>query len=415
MSLSSLEPGERAPPSASLGRTAAPSPPRGLAGCRGRLLVLTYLAVLASSAGAQSVDELLRRGATLQQQGDAEGAIAVFREAASKAPQRLDALTQLSVSYLRTGKSAEAVETLRKAKQLAPQHPGVAYFLGLAYVEADRYEEARAELALILEQQPSNSQALHLYGVCLLKLGNLEEGIRSLERVLEAAPGIRQALYTLGSAYIRAGKVDRARRLVNLRLQGDETPEALLVKGSLYLAEKQYGEALAMLERARDANPDLPMLHSQVGVALLYEGRRGLAEREFREELEINSRDFNANAFLGWLLQQNGKSEQALRLLHAAHDLQESDTGVKYLLAQSHTAQGSWHEAAILLEQVTEAQPEFIPAHVMLARAYAKLKRADLFRRQQEVISKLNEEQQERDLRGVDQPYDGAVLSLPRR
>ena len=51
----------------------------------------------------------------------------------------------------------------------------------------------------------------------------------------------------------------------------------------------------------------------------------------------------------------------------------------------------------------------------MLARAYAKLKRSDEFRRQQEIVKRLNARQQERDLQGVDQLYDGAVLSMPRR
>ena len=50
----------------------------------------------------------------------------------------------------------------------------------------------------------------------------------------------------------------------------------------------------------------------------------------------------------------------------------------------------------------------------MLARAYAKLKRTDLFRKQQEIIAELNAQQQERDLQGVDQLYDGRVLSMPQ-
>ena len=79
-----------------------------------------------------------------------------------------------------------------------------------------------------------------------------------------------------------------------------------------------------------------------------------------------------------------------------------------------YSAQGIWSLAEALLRSVVEAQPDFTPAHVMLARAYAKLKRNDQFRRSR-IIKQLNARQQERDLQGVDQLYDGTVLSMPLR
>ena len=169
------------------------------------------------------------------------------------------------------------------------------------------------------------------------------------------------------------------------------------------------------LERASASGERLPTLHSQIGVALLYEGRRERSAEEFRAELAINPSDFNANAFLGWLLQQDGHSDDALRLLRTAYALNEGDTGVQYLLAQVHSSRGSWAEAEALLEQVVEAHPAFAPAQVMLARAYAKLNRRDLFRKQQGIIAALNAQQQEQDLKGVDQLYDGRVLSMPQQ
>ena len=370
---------------------------------------------LCGLAAAQSTaDEALARGASLQREGDLEGAVAAFREALELAPQRLDAISSLSVAYLHMGRPSEAIPGLRKARAAAPQHQGVAYFLGLAYFQAESYREAREQLAWVVERQPANSQARHLHALCLLKLGELDLGIQALEQVVGADPSNRQAVCTLGSAYIKAGLVDRAEALVTQRLSGDETPEALLIKGSVHLARKDYRRALGVLERARVAGESLPMLRSQTGVALLYEGRRERAAEEFRAELAINPRDFNANAFLGWLVQQDGESERALELLQAAYNQNEADTGVQYLLAQVHSSRGNWRESEALLERVVKAQPGFIPAHVMLARAYAKLKRADQFRRQQEIIARLNAQQQERDLQGVDQLYDGSVLSMPK-
>ncbi len=380
-----------------------------------RFAPVLFAAAMCGSSAAQTADEALANGVRLQQQGDLERAIAEFRRAVELAPDRIDALSNLSVAYLQSGRPAQALPGLQRARTALPEHAGIAYFLGLAYFQTESYAEARDVLAWVLDGQPGNGQALHLYGLALLKLGDLKAGIRALERVVAADPGNRQAAYTLGSAYIKAGQAELAETLISERLLDDQTPEALLIKGSLQLAKKQSREALALLQRARSGNSDLPMLRSQIGVALLYAGRREGAAAEFRAELAANPSDFNANAFLGWLLQQDGEQARALELLEQAYALNESDAGVQYLLAQAHSAQGAWSEAEALLRRVVEAQPDFTPAHVMLARAYAKLKRRDEFRRHQEIVKRLNARQQERDLRGVDQLYDGTVLSMPRR
>ena len=377
------------------------------------LTALGFFGVAASALG-QSADAALARGSRLQQQGDIESAASAFREAVDIEPGRIDAISSLALAYLRLGRPSDAVPWLAKARDAAPGHPGVAYLLGLAHFQAGSFAEAVDELDRAIASQPANIQARHLRALSLLKVGELERGIRALEGVVGSDPSNRQATLTLASAYTKSGQVGQAEAVVRQRLQADESREALLVRGSVLLAKRMHRDALALFERALGGGQALPTLHSQTGVALLYEGRRERAADEFRAELAINPGDFNANAFLGWLVHQDGESDRALELLRAAHRQNETDTGVQYLLAQVHSSRGSWGEAEGLLEQVVEAQPEFIPAHVMLARAYAKLKRAIKFREAQATISALNAKQQERDLQGVDQLYDGRVLSMPR-
>ena len=375
---------------------------------------LLYLATLATSATAQSAEEALQRSMQLQQAGDPEGALAAVLQAAKLAPERLDIQSNLALAYLRLGQAESAIPGLQRVREAAPEHAGIAYYLGLALFQAARFQESERELAWVVERQPDNGQAVHLLGLCLLKQGDLDRGIGVLERVVNADKTNRQAAYTLGSAYVKAGQLERAGALVRERLADDDSPEALLIRGSVRLAEKLYGPARALLERASARQPDLPMVHSQTGVALLYLGDHERAAREFLKELSINPSDFNANAFLGWLVQQDGDAGRARKLLENALRQDEFDTGVRYLLAQVHVSEGNWNEARSLLQGVVEAQPAFIPAHVMLARVYAKLKLVDDFRKERDIIERLNARQQERDLEGVDGLYDGTVLSLPQ-
>ena len=367
----------------------------------------------AQPASPQTAAEVFARAVQLQQQGDLEGARKSYEQALALAPGRVDIMSNLALVYLNLGQLQNAITGLEKALAAAPQHTGLPFFLGLAYFQAARVSEAESLLAGVVTSQPANTKARHLYGLCLLKLNKLNDGIAALETVIAADRSNRSAAYTLGSAYIKVGRVDEADQLIEQVLSADESPQARLISGSVQLAKKDYQGALQTLRQAERGNTRMPTLHSQLGVALLHVGYSDRAKAEFESELAISPSDYNANAFLGWLYHQDGSLDQAAALLQKAYELNQTDLGVQYLMAQVHQSRRQWEPASKLLEQVVAKQPEFIPAHVMLARIYAKLKRPEDFQRQQRIIKELNAKQQEKDLRGVDQLYDGNVLSMP--
>ncbi len=382
----------------------------------GRIAYLCLLAALLGTwepALTQTADEAFSRGVRLQREGDLQGAGRAYEEALKAAPQRIDALSNLALIHLNLGRPEEAVANFERVRAAAPRHPGIPYFLGLAYFQSGRFVEAEKQLSGVIAAQPGNAKARHLHGLCLLKLQKLDAGIAALEKVIAADPSNRSAAYTLGSAYISVGRVDAADRLVKQALAADQSPQARLIAGSVQLAKRDYQGALRTLQQAEQANSKLPLLHSQLGVALLHAGYSEQAMKQFESELTISPNDYNANAFLGWLKQQDGESDRAEKLLRRAYAVKQSDNGVRYLLAQVHHSRGEWEPAGDLLEQVVETQPDFMPAHVMLARVYAKLKRREDFRRERQIIKQLTAKQQEKDLKGVDHLYDGSALNLP--
>ena len=378
-----------------------------------RPLFAVILLGAVQSASPQTGADIFARGVQLQQQGDLEGARKSYEQALELAPGRIDITSNLALVFMKLGEPHKAIPGLEKALAAAPQHTGLPFFLGLAYFQAARVSEAESLLAGVVASQPANTKARHLYGLSLLKLNKLDDGIAALEKVIMADRSNRSAAYTLGSAYIKVGQIDQADQLIEQVLSADESPQARLISGSVQLAKKDYQGALETLRRAEKGNTKLPTLHPQLGVALLHVGYSDRAKAEFESELAISPADYNANAFLGWLYHQDGSLDQAASLLQKAYELNQADLGVQYLMAQVHQSRRQWEPASKLLEQVVAKQPEFIPAHVMLARIYAKLNRPEDFRREQRVIKELNAKQQEKDLKGVDQLYDGNVLSMP--
>ncbi len=132
-------------------------------------------------------------------------------------------------------------------------------------------------------------------------------------------------------------------------------------------------------------------------------GDRARPIRDSEAELAINPRDFNALARLGRLYREDGRLDEAAPLLERAASLRPHDTGPLFELAQLIQARGDDAGAVRRLEQVVSQTPDFIAAHVLLARLYYKLKRTAEAERERAIVDRLNAAQQAKEP-GVPKP-----------
>ena len=333
------------------------------------------------------------RGVQLERAGDFAGARAAYEQALAIAPGRVDALSNLGAVWLRLGRASEAAASFRKALATRPDLIQVRFFLGLALYQSGQFAGARTELGKVLAAQPGEARALHLDALCLLKLDRLDEGVRLLERVL-AAPGApnTQAAVTLATAYISLGELDKAEAL----LAGRSSPAVQLAQGALLNARNRHREAEGVLVAAREADPQLPSVHNQLGYTRMLLGDYVAAVEDFEKELAIAPKDFQATANLGWIHVQERNYEKALGFLVEAQRQKPDNAGLSYLMGQVRSSRNEWAAAATSLEAAVRKQPEFRAAHVLLARVYARLNRLADLAREQALIARLNEAEQVR-------------------
>lgn len=381
------------------------------------LAAMILLVLLPGSAQAAEQADASRthfnRGVELQQKGELEGARQAYEEALKLSPRRVDALANLGLVYLNLGRNDEAIEVLSRALDLKPELTSVRLFLGLARFRADQYEAAHQELVRVLESQPGHPQALHLLGLCRLKLDLIEEGILALEAALQVNANNMEAAYTLATAYVGFGEIDKAESLLEGPLRGRTGAEVHLVRGSILNARKKAQAALDELTRARRLNEKLPTLQTQIGYAYLLLVEYEKAAGEFQAALRQNPNDYHANAYLGWLRIQEKRYTEAADCLLNALRLKPDNATILYQLGQIQQINGQVEKALSTLERAVELRPEFIPAHVLLARVYSKLKRTGDFARQQTIIRQLTEKEQRENL-GTQESYVEQENSLPR-
>jgi tetratricopeptide (TPR) repeat protein len=234
---------------------------------------------------------------------------------------------------------------------------------------------------------------------------------------LESTHGDDRALtYLLGTALIRDNQIDRGQKIIDRILRDGDSAEARLLMGNVKLGIHDIPGALVDLRQAVELNSKLPSANAMYAQALLQSGSPERATASFKRELEVNPNDFDSNLYLGFLARQDENFEDAERFLQRALQVRPGDLAVRYQIAALHLSIGKIEEAQGELEQVIKEAPNFVEAHVSLARAYYREKRKQDGDRERATVNKLIAETQASQPGAKDAPaaVDGGEAEPPQ-
>jgi Flp pilus assembly protein TadD len=139
-----------------------------------------------------------------------ESDLALWSDAAAKAPAKPRPLVALANARLKRGDAEGAIRDLTRARTLIrsgepfTEFP-IVYNLGTALLRAGRDVEAVAPLRRAVELDPTSPDAAVALGVALLGTGQLAEAEAWATRGLELRPDLGLALQVLGRARLEAG------------------------------------------------------------------------------------------------------------------------------------------------------------------------------------------------------------------
>jgi tetratricopeptide (TPR) repeat protein len=349
---------------------------------------------LAQPAAAPTADELFGKGVARHQAGDILGAVEAYQEALQKDPARVDARSNLGAAYVRLGRYEDAIREYRRALE-GIDHPGIRFNLGLALYKSAQVPAAADELEKVLAADPSHRQARLLLADCRMQQGD-EAAVLALLEPHEAELGQDPLYcYLMGTVLLRRNEMLRGQVFIDRLFKDGDTAPARLLIGLAHLRRKDARSALPEIERAIALDSSLATVHSIHGRALMDAGRRQEAAEAFRRELAQNPNDFDANLYLGLLMKDDNRLDEAADHLKRASRLRAQDPRVLYGLGGLHLAGGRLEEAQQALEAVTAAVPEYTQAHVLLATVYYRQKKKDLGDRERAIAEKLRRERQE--------------------
>ena len=229
-------------------------------------------------------------------------------------------------------------------------------------------------------------------GISLLNYGNPEEAIPIFRKLFEANPAEKRHGISLAMACFAAGELAEVRSVLEKILeQSPNFASAIVMMGSLLLAEGKTDAALECFQKAGQAAPDSPEIHARLGFAYLRSRRWTDAERAFRKTLEIEGENAEASHGLSVALLRQNRLDEAAAFALRAVGLQHFFPAAHFQLGMVLARLNLPERAVLAFEHGLAMRPGVLVAHRFLARLYYRLGDFGKSHDHHKAIAKLRE------------------------
>jgi tetratricopeptide (TPR) repeat protein len=300
---------------------------------------------------------------------------------------------QLGQYYVRQGKLADAIRYLAASVRANPDHTHATHDLGLAFLETGHPAKAcdLLESALTRREEPA---WLNLRGACMARLDEPLEAARALHRAAELDPS-EPHLFVLGDHLLRFNSPVEAVKIFAYAVGlHPRSPRLRVGLGIAYYSSGYYDEAVSALCAAVDLDPGdgraldfLGKLHD-VSPNLADQVTRRLAG--FVERYPRNARAHYYYALSLWKRQQGGGAlDSAVTHLREALRLDPRFAEAHLQLGILLDDRGRSAEAIAALADAVRLDPRLRKAHFRLMRLYARTGEPERARQHQAAFEEL--------------------------
>lgn len=275
----------------------------------------------------------------------------------------------------RLGDIAGAETSLRNATEYANDAESTERLV--EFLEAEYGVEA-AEAELKARAARSTIAQLQL-GDFYRRLENEREAMSTYESLAKDAPNAPEAdtaRARLAAMAIQANDVDRGRDLLETILSDNpRTAEALLVRGTLAIAENRADDAIADFRLLIRDDPEVIGYHLGIAQAFLLKGQSTLAEQALRDAVKADPNNLKARVDLSQFLARNGKPDAADDLIRSViarvpDSVIARDTAVRIAITRA-----DWSAALDRARAITEIAPENYVGHYLTGLSLEGLER----------------------------------------
>ncbi|MCK4810242.1 MAG: tetratricopeptide repeat protein [Candidatus Omnitrophica bacterium] len=239
---------------------------------------------------------------------------------------------QIGMLFLKNNKLEEAKLSFKNLEKNFPSSkliPQAKYYLAASYFSEEDYARAKNILQKFLRDFPDDflmNKAHYLYAKCFFNQGRYQEALEifisitneSKDRKIQELVNIDKAY-----AYLNLSEFDKAKEMFKEFIRNfpysDYIPSVLLNLGALCEKNGEFKDALRHYQRIIDAYQDTTSYYeANMALACLYWENKDLVKAKFYlnrlKKIENKKIAYKAELYLGEILAQEGKVEEALDL-----------------------------------------------------------------------------------------------------
>lgn len=343
----------------------------------------------------QSVDQYLRKAASLSANGRAAEAEQIYRNVLDRFPankRALDGIRALTApkdpkAYARgveavlvayeQGRLAEALDKVRLLIDLYPSEPDLHNLAGAILAGTGQFDRAIEAYDRAIGLKPGYAEAHANRASALIGLGRHAEALESCDAAIRLAPSNAQAHSNRGIALRQAGRLAEAVAAYDVALRLlPNVPEIHYNRANLLHDLLRHEEAVGGYDRALALQPTYVAAHSNRGNALQKLDRLEEAVESYGRAIALNPQFADAHSNLGNALLGLGRLDEAHISSRKAVELQPAAAELHYNLAVVLEKLLLFDEAIAACDAAIARDPSHARAHGNRGHALFKLRRS---------------------------------------
>ena len=330
------------------------------------------------------------------------------KTAADSQEGRLRSVLALGFNDLATSEAvradyASALTHYQEAERWGAQISGLAKNLGLAAFRSGNYPEAARGLSKALEEDPENAPVRAMLGMAYFGADRYMDAIQTFLPL--GSKGMQDASvgYAWATSLVRTGDLKRASDVLVEYGKSNQSKEALMSAGQLWIDINDYQRAVDDFHQALQLDPSLAKAHYFAGQAYIRWEHWAEALEEFQDELKLNPGDTEAKYNMGFVNLEQSKTDDAVKLFEEVISAKPDHANAQYQLGKILLDRGQVPEAVEHLEKAAQLSPQADYMHYQLQAAYRKQSRFADADREMAIYKDLKAKKREAISPGSDQ------------
>lgn len=266
------------------------------------------------------------------------------------------------------------------ARGQIPLSPVDAAALNSAFQALQRGDAGAALAAArgVLKRAPKAPAALHLQALCLRNKGDIAGATQSFEQALAEAPRDADILNNYGSFLRRKGDAQQAIARYRAALTASPArPDIWINLSQAQMELRDYKGARASAQRALALNPNNARALLALASALREIGDLDGAETALRTSLKLDPTSGPTWTALGVVRRVIGDPTESLACYARARALGYASPELADAEASAHLDLGETEKALAAARALTQAAPDYVAGHVLLAHVLWEYEGAD--------------------------------------